>query len=97
MRHERCTTPFHDLLDVGVSAIQLREKALTDAEYIRLAEPLCKLCHAYSAQLFINSRIEIAREVGADGLHLPGDSVSVGKSDRGDQSPLHHRPALSIR
>ena len=69
----------HGLLDVGVSAIQLREKDLSDAEYIKLAEPLCTLCHAYSAQLFINSRIEIAMEVGADGLHLPGDSASVRK------------------
>ena len=70
---------IHDLLDVGVSAIQLREKDLSDAEYIKLAEPLCTLCHAYSAQLFINSRIEIAMEVGARGLHLPGDSASVRK------------------
>ena len=70
---------IHDLLDVEVSAIQLREKDLSDAEYIKLAEPLCKLCHAYSAQLFINSRIKIAMNVGADGLHLPGDSVSVEK------------------
>ena len=70
---------IYGLLDVGVSAIQLREKDLTDAEYIRLAEPLCKLCHAYSAQLFINSRIKIAMEIGADGLQLPGDSVSVEK------------------
>ena len=70
---------IHDLLDVGVSALQLREKDLTDAEYIRLAEPLCKLCHAYSAQLFINSRIEIAMSIGADGLHLPGDSASLEK------------------
>ena len=70
---------IHDLLDVGVSAIQLREKDLSDAEYIKLAEPLCQLCHTYSAQLFINSRIEIAMEIGADGLHLPGDSASVEK------------------
>lgn len=70
---------IHGLLDVGVSAIQLREKDLTDAEYIRLADPLCKLCHAYSAQLFINSRIEIAMSISADGLHLPGDSASLEK------------------
>ena len=70
---------IYNLLDVGVPAIQLREKDLSDAEYIKLAEPLCKLCHAYSAQLFINSRIEIAMSIGADGLHLPGDSASVEK------------------
>ena len=70
---------LHNLLDVGVPAIQLREKDLSDAEYIKLAEPLCKLCQAYSAQLFINSRIKIAMNIGADGLHLPGDSASVQK------------------
>ena len=70
---------IHDLLDVGVSAIQLREKDLSDAEYIKLADPLCQLCHAYSAQLFINSRIKIAMEIDADGLHLPGNSASVRK------------------
>ena len=69
----------HGLLDVGISAIQLREKDLSDAEYIKLAEPLCRLCHTYSAQLFINSRIEIAMSIGADGLHLPGDSAAVEK------------------
>ena len=70
---------IHDLLDVGVSAIQLREKDLNDVEYIKLADPLCRLCHTYSAQLFINSRIEIAMSIGADGIHLPGDSASVEK------------------
>ncbi len=70
---------IHSLLDVGVPAIQLREKDLNDTEYIKLAEPLCTLCHTYSAQLFINSRIEIAMSIGADGLHLPGDSASVKK------------------
>ena len=70
---------IHDLLDVGVPAIQLREKDLSDTEYIKLAESLCKLCHTYSAQLFINSRIKIAMEIGADGLHLPGNSGSVQK------------------
>ena len=68
---------IHTLLDVGVPAIQLREKDLNDTEYIKLAEPLCTLCHTYSAQLFINSRIEIAMDIGADGLHLPGNSASV--------------------
>ena len=70
---------IHDLLDVGVSAIQLREKDLSDTEFIKLAESLCQLCHTYSAQLFINSRLKIAMKVGADGLHLPGDSASVRK------------------
>ncbi len=70
---------IHELLDTGVSAVQLREKDLIDTEYIKLATSLCKLCHTYSAQLFINSRIKIAMEIGADGLHLPGNFASVQK------------------
>ena len=70
---------IHDLLDAGVSAIQLREKDLCDADFIKLAKPIAKLCRGYAAQLFINSRIAIAVELGADGVHLPGDSAPVEK------------------
>lgn len=68
---------IHDLLDAGVSAIQLREKDLSDVEFINLAKPIAKLCRGYAAQLFINSRAEIAAELGANGVHLPGNSPPV--------------------
>ena len=68
---------IHDLLDAGISAIQLREKDLSDSEFIFLGKPIAKLCRAYAAQLFINSRTVIAAELGADGVHLPRDSTPV--------------------
>lgn len=68
---------IHDLLDAGVSAIQLREKDLSDVEFINLAKPIAKLCRTYAAHLFINSRAGIAAELGANGVHLPGDSAPV--------------------
>ena len=68
---------IHGLLDAGVSTIQLREKDLGETEFIKLAHPISKLCRAYSARLFINSRIQVAMELQADGIHLPGDSASV--------------------
>ena len=70
---------IRNLLDVGVSAIQLREKDLSDAKFIKLAHPIYKLCHAYTAQLFINSRIEIAADFGVEGIHLPGDLSPVNE------------------
>ena len=70
---------IHDLLDAGVSAIQFREKDLNDADFINLGKPIAKLCRTYAAQLFINSRAAIAAELGADGVHLPGDSAPVEK------------------
>ena len=68
---------IYDLLEVGVSAIQLREKDLSDAEFIKLAEPIAKLCRTYSAQLFVNSRLVIGMGLGAAGVHLPADAPSV--------------------
>ena len=70
---------IHNLLDVGAYAIQLREKDLSDADFINLGEPIVKLCRAYTAQLFMNSRVAIAAEFGADGVHLPADSAPVGE------------------
>ena len=80
-RH-RCTpTPLADvvseLLDAGVTAIQLREKDLGDTELIQLAQPITELCRNYKAKLFINTSTRVAREVGAAGVHLPANAESV--------------------
>ena len=44
------------LLDIGVRAIQLREKDLSDTELRSIAVPINRICKAYSAKLFINSK-----------------------------------------
>lgn len=66
-----------ELLDAGVTAIQLREKDLGDTELIGLAQPIAELCRNYQAKLFINTSTRIAREVGAVGVHLPANAESV--------------------
>ena len=80
-RHRCAPTPLADvvseLLDAGVTAIQLREKDLDDTELIQLAQPIAELCRNYKAKLFINTSTRVAREVGAAGVHLPADSESV--------------------
>ncbi|MYA72851.1 thiamine phosphate synthase [Candidatus Poribacteria bacterium] len=74
-------TPLADvvseLLDAGVTAIQLREKDLDDTELIQLAQPIAELCRNYKAKLFINTSTRVAREVGAAGVHLPANAESV--------------------
>ena len=81
-RHRCAPTPLTDvvaeLLDVGVTAFQLREKDLSDTELIKLAQPIAELCHNYEAKLFINTHTSIASEVGAAGIHLPATAESVG-------------------
>ena len=74
-RHRCAPTPLTDviseLLDAGITAIQLREKDLSETELIGLAEPIAELCRNYAAKLFINTNTRIARQIGAAGVHLP--------------------------
>ncbi|MHB8647906.1 MAG: thiamine phosphate synthase, partial [Thermomicrobiales bacterium] len=61
----------------GVRLVQLREKQLSDQDYLALAREIRALTTAHGARLLINSRVEIAAEVHADGVHLPrGASIS---------------------
>ena len=81
-RHLCAPTPLteviSELLDTGVTAIQLREKDLSSEELMHLAQPIAELCRDYKAKLFINTDIRVARNVGAAGVHLPANAESVG-------------------
>ena len=81
-RHQCAPTPLVDvvseLLDAGVTAIQLREKDLDDTELLQLAQPIAGLCRNYEAKLFINTSTRVAGEVGAAGVHLPTNADPVG-------------------
>lgn len=80
-RHRCAPTPLVDviseLLDVGVKSIQLREKDLSDTALMQLAAPIAALCQNYDAKLFINTHINVARDVGAAGVHLPANAEPI--------------------
>ena len=57
-------------LQNGVTCVQLREKQLDAADFLAEARDFVKLCHRYNVPLIINDNIEVARESGADGVHL---------------------------
>ena len=80
-RHQCAPTPLieviSELLDAGVTAIQLREKDLNRDELILLAQPIAKLCRNYKAKLFVNTDTRVATNVGAAGVHLPANAESV--------------------
>jgi thiamine-phosphate pyrophosphorylase len=65
----------------GVDYIQLREKDLIAAKLELLARGALRVVRDTSAttKLLINSRADIALEVGADGVHLPADSPPVSE------------------
>jgi thiamine-phosphate pyrophosphorylase len=66
-----------EILEAGVRAVQLREKDMPDSAYLALAASVADLCRSFGACLFVNSRVRIARAVGAAGVHLPSTAPPV--------------------
>lgn len=64
-----------EALKGGVKAVQLREKDLKIRELLNMAYRMRELTMRYGAKLFINDRVDIAKAVGADGVHLGRRSI----------------------
>ncbi len=54
----------------GASVVQLREKGTLRGEVSGLGRELLKVTEKYGVPLIINDSIELAKEIGADGVHL---------------------------
>lgn len=61
----------------GVELVQLREKRLGDDELTAVANAAHALCEALGALLIVNDRPHVARESGADGLHVGQEDTPV--------------------
>ena len=59
-----------DALKGGVTIVQLREKELSDEEFIAKALKLKELTKKYNVPLIINDNIAVAKAVDADGVHI---------------------------
>ncbi len=60
-----------------VASFQLRLKGLPDEEICRIAEQLLPLCYERDVAFILNDRADLARDVGADGVHLGQGDGSV--------------------
>lgn len=54
----------------GAGMIQLREKNISQEQYIEYAKDALRVCREMGAKLIINDDPEVCRAVGADGVHL---------------------------
>jgi thiamine-phosphate pyrophosphorylase len=61
----------------GVDIVQLREKQLPDEQLVAVANAARALCERLGALLIINDRPLVAREVGADGVHVGQEDMPV--------------------
>ena len=61
----------------GARIVQLREKDTPENEIVELGSELIKVTKKYNVPLIINDSPELAKEIGADGVHLGGDDKSI--------------------
>jgi thiamine-phosphate pyrophosphorylase len=60
----------------GARIIQYRDKIDNERRRLEHARTLAVLCHEHGAALIVNDDVELARAVGADGVHLGRDDMS---------------------
>ena len=66
-----------EALEGGISFLQLREKKLSEEDFLKEAVEIKKLADQYKVPFVINDNIEIARKVNADGVHVGQDDMPV--------------------
>lgn len=66
-----------EVLKGGATLVQLREKHLSQAEFLEEAKALLPLCHRYHVPLIINDNAEVAQKSGADGVHVGQSDMAV--------------------
>lgn len=62
-------------LKSGLEWLQWREKGWSETEQIPLARKAATMLHAAGARMVVNGSESLAREVGADGLHLSSQAL----------------------
>ena len=70
---------MEDALKGGVTLVQLREKDLEEAAFLREAIQAKELCHRYHVPLIINDNVEVALKSGADGVHVGIEDAPVAE------------------
>jgi thiamine-phosphate pyrophosphorylase len=93
--------PFVDAcIDGGVDVVQLREKLLDDRTLVQRGLLLARHCTERGVPFILNDRPDLAREIGADGVHVGQNDTSAveARATVGDGAIVglstHSRPEL---
>ena len=68
--HKTFLAQLQHRLDDGIRLVQLRAKGLDEADYRSLAERVIAQCRRSGAQVLLNANVELAVQLGADGIQL---------------------------
>lgn len=66
----------------GASVVQLRDKEANDAALVQIGRTLRKVCDLHNSLFIVNERIDVAKEVGADGVHFGQDDLPLPDARR---------------
>ncbi|MGI8964134.1 MAG: thiamine phosphate synthase [Thermomicrobiales bacterium] len=66
----------------GATCVQLRCKTATDRQLAHLARRVLGICEPHGIPMIVNDRIDIALAVGAHGVHLGIDDLSIEDARR---------------
>jgi thiamine-phosphate pyrophosphorylase len=69
-------------VEAGVDLIQLRERDLEAAALAALVSDLLAITRRTPTRVVVNDRLDVALAVGADGVHLRGDSIPIADARR---------------
>ncbi len=75
--NERLADIVEAALQGGLILVQYRDKTANDIKKLTEAQELCQICHRYGALFIVNDRVDIAIAVGADGVHLGQDDITI--------------------
>lgn len=70
---------LEDALIGGVTCVQLREKDLSEENFIQEAVEIRELCRKYNVPLIINDNLNVAIKSNADGIHVGQEDVSAAE------------------
>ena len=65
-------------LEGGTTFVQLREKELDEAHFLKEAKEIKELCARYRVPFVINDNVDIALEMDADGVHVGQSDMEAG-------------------
>lgn len=74
---ETLEAQVEEILAAGATCLQIREKHISDEEFIDLALRIKPICARYDVPLIINDNVAVAKAVDADGVHVGQDDMEI--------------------
>ena len=68
---------LQEVIQGGADAVQLREKTMSDGEFLALAKEFRRITSQSKILFVVNDRTEIAKKVDADGLHIGQSDLDI--------------------